>query len=98
MPDDMRTGRGNIDLVIGPGQHHGILIGKRMAASLASGRFMIAKLIGNIRQNPVVGFVPGLGSTRSRVDAFLFLVRRGRLGRRSKKTTTVKIIALDLER
>lgn len=65
VPDDMRADRRNIDLVIGPGQHHGIVAGKRMATSLAGGGFMIAKLVGNIRQNPVVGLVPRLGSTRS---------------------------------
>jgi len=84
VPGDIRTDRRNIDLVIGPGQHHGIVAGKRMAASLAGGRFMIAKHIGYIRQNPVVGFMPGLGSTRSRVDSLLLLVRRGRLGRRPR--------------
>jgi hypothetical protein len=65
MPGDMRTDRRNIDLVIGPGQHHRIITGKRMAASLAGGRFMIAKHVGKIRQHPIVGFMPGLGSTRS---------------------------------
>jgi hypothetical protein len=81
LPGEMRTERRNIDLVIGPGLQHVIVAGKRMATSLAGGRFMVAKLIGNIRQNAVVGFTPGLGSTEPRVDAFLFLICRWWLGR-----------------
>ena len=65
MPDDMRTDYRNIDLVIGPDQHHRIITGKRMAASRAGVGLMIAKHVGKIRQNPIVGFMPGLGSTRS---------------------------------
>ena len=49
------------------------------------GRSVIAELIGIVGQPTIVRLMPGLRPARTRVLAFLFLVRRRRLGRSPRR-------------
>ncbi len=79
MADHMRLDRRYLDLVIFTNQPHLDVGTQRPTATSARDRLVVAKLVGIIRQPPIMRLMPGLRATRPRLVASLLAIRGGRL-------------------
>ena len=84
MADDIGLDRRDLDLVVFADQLRAGSRAKQPAARLANARRVVSKLVGIVRQPPVMRLMAGLRPAGTRVLPLFLLVRRRRLGRRAR--------------